>query len=1612
MVTLVVFLLISSVSFFPNLAADILNILNASAMEAIVGIVIVFLYHGKWKTRPTNNVQVLESGNIFAVFGINYAYDTSIKTLPIFENSTNIALIITILFIFFALFTQYSKFFGITAILLLSEAAMVTLVVFLLLAAATFFPNLGADLLNILNASAMEAIVGIVIVFLYHGKWKTRPANKTQVLEAGLPGVKTKKQNVNCNRMGFLAYKKLKIWKFILGLELLPIFIKIIKAAALYLCCSYLVYYLFVEQVFTAVGYWDLRTTSYFVPNGINTVRPELGPKPTTQELWPNAVIYREIIKNSIQTLWWSGTQNTIKDLPYTNIGRVSQNNVTSQLENYFLSPNNAMHILATISANDVSWKFKDTNSIDTGWFQTYKISNPRAIAKEIQNVAAIFNTVEVSDANRLINNSKNLDQKKPGILSLLDKLVFKLEADFKGSLLNDQVQYPILKLNTFEPNSFKLDFNRSYPDLKPLKENNLNFFLKNLVFYNQPHMGDHIKFKRIGTPLFAATTYNNFKLQELGSIWFPKTNQDILDGIAALDEVFNVFLNKLTGVRKLIVNSRVPVGEFNNNVKMHNSDLGTRYARPYDELGWSNKNVDALLSHYSRVLPWYEGFDTDDEVLDSSEKINMQNSIDQTELLKLGWLPDKTSAWSDNVVRAFENIEIKPKSPTTNQYVGYDRGEIVTYSVGGVNLEHQERELSEISLLLEKHVNQEQFTIRRAQIASEFPTSSNRGLNIIGTDREDVLSGLSYSKGSSESGLIESNLLGDFSRLSRVQLYGSGMADEIKTGRLFSYSMGQVGELGLGKILELSGNLSKSRVKKKNTTVMHMLDDGNYISRYRKNRQRRYFKNYNNTSLNMVKLLNDGNLEKLNIITSNRVLDLESSKKQVKDRMLLPVKNVINDRAEELLIAIPKTFETPKENILTKLVGYNDKLADTKVLLPKLRETVGFNLVNFDNLLFENKKQGERATIHEDFEPNSDYLRADNVKPHTLYGILWDEYLKQAFNVNLQFMNFNADFKSKFKSNLDQNSRLLGDGYKKHLQHSLSPDFRYKFTINDEIKNTLIGKSLAQIGYVSDLENPEYRVKQIGVEKKKSILRTLRTKIIENRTNRKKLRIWIRRQKKFTENPIGLKYDQTPHLLKLPYIKKQYWVHNYENYLPTNNILTNFNYLSAKNTNIWSKSRYTTSMPVFENEEVDSIDYVDNESLDYSLELYIPKEEISYSEDNFFIGTESSAEILGNRNYINGELLRIAKFGSLNYGTNNLAKLWDNSKVGIWASQKKKRMYRKQTFRGFMNRGLKNNDIFYTKGLIKYSNFDKFKDLSTQVQLFSQRTNRAFENVEEFDNPIAEGLRYGSFEMHQTLRNHNVSSGLRYIKLGNTEFSGELGLPELSHILKKEILDKSLLLTSLYNDPGSSRFKNNQIRNLDFYMEAHNQGKNTNYLPEIYNYPEESIIVGGLGEEKLFADNWYNSYGEFSVLDSISLSESSIFLKKQELRDLSAGGDFTRNRYTYFSENPWETSGTTYSGQTYPYFKDSSSCLQIKETGNFGTSVKFSKLLINLYRDTLEIYLPKLLETLFPPKLEDYFMGGRYFLEQKIRTLYVISIKSKDVYYHILTACIFKILI
>lgn len=75
----------------------------------------------------------------------------------IFEITQEVNLVVPLIFLFtfFGLFMLFNVFFSFAAILLITEAAMLTLIFLLMVSVVSYFPNLSADILNLLNASAM-----------------------------------------------------------------------------------------------------------------------------------------------------------------------------------------------------------------------------------------------------------------------------------------------------------------------------------------------------------------------------------------------------------------------------------------------------------------------------------------------------------------------------------------------------------------------------------------------------------------------------------------------------------------------------------------------------------------------------------------------------------------------------------------------------------------------------------------------------------------------------------------------------------------------------------------------------------------------------------------------------------------------------------------------------------------------------------------------------------------------------------------------------------------------------------------------------------------------------------------------------------------------------------------------------------------------------------------------------------------------------------------------------------------------------------------------------------------------------------------------------------------
>jgi hypothetical protein len=180
------------------------------------------------------------------------------------------------------------------------------------------------------------------------------------------------------------------------------------------------------------------------------------------------------------------------------------------------------------------------------------------------------------------------------------------------------------------------------------------------------------------------------------------------------------------------------------------------------------------------------------------------------------------------------------------------------------------------------------------------------------------------------------------------------------------------------------------------------------------------------------------------------------------------------------------------------------------------------------------------KITNFEDLEIPDSKIRLSGYKPHTLYGYLWDEFLKQSYNLNLKFFNFNYNFKIKnLKStNIFNNQSHLN--YKNNIEKQLEPDYRYKFTLNDEIGNTIIKKMFTKVGYIPEILYPNYNNLKINNNKNLTISSEIEILLKNLGKKKKKLNKFLRKKIKYGETPLGMRYSGIEHKLKLPYLKKK----------------------------------------------------------------------------------------------------------------------------------------------------------------------------------------------------------------------------------------------------------------------------------------------------------------------------------------------------------------------------------------------------------------------------------------------------------------------------------------
>jgi hypothetical protein len=110
-----------------------------------------------------------------------------------------------------------------------------------------------------------------------------------------------------------------------------------------------------------------------------------------------------------------------------------------------------------------------------------------------------------------------------------------------------------------------------------------------------------------------------------------------------------------------------------------------------------------------------------------------------------------------------------------------------------------------------------------------------------------------------------------------------------------------------------------------------------------------------------------------------------------------------------------------------------------------------------------------KKITIIEDSEPFEKNTRSGYKKPHTVYGILWDEYLKHTYGFSINFLNFNKKIKNNEKNkNYSYFLSFWNKNFKKKIEKSLNIiDKQTGLSFDSNLANEITSRFLPKSGFL-----------------------------------------------------------------------------------------------------------------------------------------------------------------------------------------------------------------------------------------------------------------------------------------------------------------------------------------------------------------------------------------------------------------------------------------------------------------------------------------------------------------------------------------------------------------
>lgn len=515
------------------------------------------------------------------------------------------------------------------------------------------------------------------------------------------------------------------------------------------------------------------------------------------------------------------------------------------------------------------------------------------------------------------------------------------------------------------------------------------------------------------------------------------------------------------------------------------------------------------------------------------------------------------------------------------------------------------------------------------------------------------------------------------------------------------------------------------------------------------------------------------------------------------------------------------------------------------------------------------------------------DKLQSSTFKPQTVYGLIWNEFLKNSYGTDVSFLNFSSNYGKYPKGFKSNNILKLENDIVSDLNDSLAIDFRYSLSTSDEIMLTTLGKYLPYIDIPTNFFSESGEKFKKSAKLKQELFSKLKTSNLIFRDNFKKSPINGELQFSFKNEKLIPVYEN-------PYKKAFNWSNNeaYKNEF-LKYVATNPSWLKKNNPdNFFNQSRIqylnTHSFDDYKNSLFSESDF----KYSYSAEVSDSKPFINSSKINISSVSDKSIIQSGlldvrdfwlqKRNNLRFKLLSFAK-NNQNYNQwGDFSSIGSDRFFDIYNKKSNNRFFRFKKEYGAHNYLTLPYIKFYrsrSRIIDKISKDNSIRFLKKQINGFSKTPYNPYYRIptKKRYSLYSENNQLGFVnDINKTNRTSNISTlsykakGLFRVYNNNINIVSSIGEFFNSYAISERLTDGSFsfykkhdISTYCYKEPSVGLFEYYFIRSLATYR-------------NIFYYP--ILVRMGHFSSSLFLDFLFNCDNHTNpVYNNIVLVNNSI---------------------------------------------------------------------------------------------------------------------------------------